>query len=221
MDHVIKGKNTAVTLKIMLAENERVIASPRHLIATSGDIRIAPLGEAGLLRHLAEKFKGKTLAFDTLQAIHDKAWVLLCPPVNGAVTAVDLYPSATQDKEIFLRQDLFLAAQATIMPSATLPRHVQTLSDTLSTAFLSIKGKGPVFFCGHGAVETVQVNSDTPMRIDSAYLVAWDSDVTCAPVKAGLFTSKKPAQDWGEGKNILEISGDGRIWLQTRTITSD
>lgn len=216
MDHVIKGKNTAPVLKLTLAPNEYVIAMPERLIATGGDIRIAGLQKPGLLRNLADKFKGKTLSLNTIHAEDESAWIWLSTPLHCGLATIDMYASTTRQSEIFLREDCFLAADSHIRMELATHRDVKPISDILSTEILVANGSGPLFVTGYGAVEQILLQPHQDICIDSAHLVAWDSSVTCTQVKSGGLLSSGPTRIWGENKTLFQLQGNGSVWVQTR-----
>lgn len=220
MHHVIKGKNTAPVLKLSLQHNEYVIARVAQMIAAQGDIRITPFQKTGLLRNLADKFKGHTLDFDTIHATQDNVWLMLSAPARQTLAVIDLYAGQTRNTEILVRQEHVIAAHQNIIPDVSLPRALRQIVDILATDIISLhvspQGDGAAFISGYGSIEHVLLQPQHDLCIDAAHLVAWDSTVTLHPVKTGSLLPFGQTQDWGENRKLLQVHGSGSIWLQTR-----
>jgi uncharacterized protein (TIGR00266 family) len=74
------------------------------------------------------------------------------------------------------------------------------------------EGKGTVWFGGYGSLEARDVSQ--PIIVDTGHLVAYDPRLTMKTrMSGGLFSSLFG----GEGF-VLEISGPGRIFLQSRSV---
>ncbi len=191
-----------------------------RLIAASGDIHIGALQKTGLLRNLADKFKGKTLALNTIRAQDDSAWIMLATPPHTGLATLDLYAGINRQSEMFLRYDCFLAAHADIQLELATQRETKAIAEILSADILIAKGSGPLFLTGYGAVEQIILQPHQDLCIDSAHLLAWDSSVTCTPVKSGSFLPGGNNRQWSDQQTLVQLDGNGSVWLQTRRNTA-
>jgi uncharacterized protein (TIGR00266 family) len=88
-----------------------------------------------------------------------------------------------------------------------------------STFFLrafSEGGSGQVFYCAYGAIKEIEVSEDAPIAVDNGHLVAFTDGVTYRVAHSG---GMKSTMFGGEGL-ILELSGSGKVWIQTRNLQS-
>lgn len=222
MKHLIKSKNAAPALRITLQQGEYVIASPARLIAANDKIRIMPLQKSGMLRNWAEKLQGKALALDTIQAIHDDTWILLSTPPQTGLMTIDFFAGTTHQTMIFIREKSLLAASSDLVPETITARDIRNISEILQANLISLRGTGPAFITGHGAIEHILLQDDRDIYIDAAHLVAWEQHITCTAVKSGVLSLlNHAAAGWEEHKTLLRLQGNGSVWVQTRAITSD
>lgn len=222
MEHLIKGKNTSPALQISLAQDETIVTAPDRIFAAGGDIRITPFRKPGLLRQWASKLKGKTLDLDSIQAVHDNAWILLSPapqttvPQNG-LAVLDFFIGTTHRTEIVMTQNTFLAAQSDIHIDAAEARDLRQLGESFKIDLWVLHGQGKAFITGTGAIEQIIVQPHQDLTIDAAYLLAWESSVTCTALKTSPFDVPDRKKDQ---RKILSIHGKGSIWIQTRPHTA-
>jgi len=79
--------------------------------------------------------------------------------------------------------------------------------------WLKLKGYGSAYLNVYGAIETIELNSDK-ILVDNYNLLAFDSSLD---VKLRKFGGLKSFIFGGEGF-LFEISGNGRVYLQTRSL---
>jgi uncharacterized protein (TIGR00266 family) len=80
--------------------------------------------------------------------------------------------------------------------------------------FLRCSGDGQLLVNSYGAIETVAV--DGSYTVDSGHLVAFEGELSYRIKKAGGWKSTLLS---GEGL-VLEFTGHGNLWLQTRNLGS-
>lgn len=210
MHHVIKGGSAFASLRVELDREEGLKAAKGAMLAMSGDISLSARADGGLLRSIARKFTGTGFFFQNIRAEQKSGWVMLAPPMPGAITAIELHGRNVLNAE----QSTFLAATSDIEISSTLQRPFKALFGSSGLTAIKATGPGLLFLCGFGAIEPLTLLPDQDVLVDLGHLMAWDDTVTIQPAKGG--TSWSSALLGGEGL-VGRVKGPGRIWLQTRT----
>ena len=90
------------------------------------------------------------------------------------------------------------------------------ISSTFFLRAFSEGGSGQVFYCAYGALKEIEVSEDAPIAVDNGHLVAFTDGVTYRVAPSG---GMKSTMFGGEGL-ILELSGSGKVWIQTRNLES-
>jgi uncharacterized protein (TIGR00266 family) len=81
--------------------------------------------------------------------------------------------------------------------------------------FLEMSGQGDLLMNSYGGIEEVEV--DGKYVVDSGHVAAWEgTGLKYSLRKAGGFGTALMS---GEGL-VLEFSGKGKVWLQTRNLSS-
>jgi uncharacterized protein (TIGR00266 family) len=81
--------------------------------------------------------------------------------------------------------------------------------------FLAVSGMGDLWFTSYGGIEYVDVNGT--YMIDNGHLVGYEGNLTFSIRTAGGGMMGFMAS--GEGL-VCEFQGQGRVWVQTRNLSS-
>ena len=81
--------------------------------------------------------------------------------------------------------------------------------------FLAVSGAGDLWFTSYGGIEYIDVNGS--YIVDNGHLVGYEGNLTFSIRSAGGGLLGFAAS--GEGL-VCEFQGQGRIWIQTRNLSS-
>ncbi|MBW3539537.1 MAG: TIGR00266 family protein [Planctomycetes bacterium] len=139
-------------------------------------------------------------------------------PHGGSVTFSPSQPGTIVQRT--LKGDSFILTKGSFLgcsPGVELKTRFHGIKAIFSgegAFFIECSGEGDVFFNSFGAIVEKEVRGS--LIVDTSHVVAWEPTLTYAlkgmgSIKSTLFS--------GEGL-VLHFTGTGRIYLQTRTMTS-
>ena len=137
------------------------------------------------------------------------------PPVTltGATGKADHKRGIDLDKQrsITVQSTSYLASTKGIMTDLIWGGFSRLFSKE-GAFFLRCKGSGTVLINAYGAIEKREI--DGKIRVDSGHVVAFEGNLTHSIRRVGGWKSTLFS---GEGL-VLEFSGQGTLWLQTRNM---
>lgn len=138
----------------------------------------------------------------------------MAPSYPGDISTFDIEPG----QNLFMQGGAFMACSSNVQYDTKF-QGAKSLFSKESTFFLrafSEGGSGQVFYCAYGALKEIEVSEDAPIAVDNGHLVAFTDGVTYRVAPSG---GMKSTMFGGEGL-ILELSGSGKVWIQTRNLES-
>ena len=114
---------------------------------------------------------------------------------------------------LFIQSSSFLAG----VPSLDIDTQFQGLKGFFtgeSLFFLKISGNGPVLLASYGGIEELTVSGK--LLVDTGHIVAFGQGLTYTVRRLGGWKSFFLG---GEGL-VCEFSGSGKVWVQSRNVTS-
>lgn len=195
MQYLVKSGNAYGVLRIELAANEFIFARHHALFAFSDHIAFTQSKAGGFFRRLARKFSGAHLAMQQIRAGEQNGWVMLAPPMIGAISGIELH-----GKSILVEEDAFLAAGQAIATNGRL--YTMDKTKFVMDDFQAIKfnGDGLVFLNAFGAIEAVTLLPEQTIQIHPGHLIAWEEQLAVNEADRGF----------------ISLTGPGRLWVQTR-----
>lgn len=139
----------------------------------------------------------------------------LAPPSDGSVDVVPLLPGA----ELYLDARAWLASAAEVALDARWhgARTFYEADGRRSTRLLfRAWGQGEVWFGAYGGFHVLDIGTaHAPMVCDVAHVVAFTQGLTLAMRRIDALAEASGTGAPAEGR-MVELSGHGRVWLQTR-----
>ena len=172
-------------------------------------------GIGGFLKSVATSMVGgESFWLNTFTAGGNGGWISMAPSYPGDISTFDIEPG----QNLFMQGGAFMACSSNIQYDTKF-QGAKSLFSKESTFFLrafSEGGSGQVFYCAYGALKEIEVSEDAPIAVDNGHLVAFTDGVTYRVAPSG---GMKSTMFGGEGL-ILELSGSGKVWIQTRNLES-
>ncbi len=204
---------------VTLDKGETFISESGAMVAMSSGLSVdtkfngTGTGFFGFLRAMmagmARKFlAGESMFVNHFTATKDGEQVMLAPALVGDVEKIRM-----KDRAITVQATSYLASAPGVTVSLVWGGFSMLFGGE-GAFFLKCEGKGPLLINSYGAIEKLEV--DGGYIVDTGHVVGWEGDLTYKIKKAGGW---KSALLSGEGL-VLEFSGKGTLWLQTRNLSS-
>ncbi len=206
---------------ITLEPGEEITAESGSMVAMSPQLSVDTTfngtGDGGLMDFLqaalvglARKFlAGETMFVNTFKATAAGQQVMLAPAMSGDVVQITL----DGQREITVQAGSYLASTRGVTEDLIWGGFSMLLSGE-GAFFLKCGGTGELLINSYGAIEKVEV--DGAYRVDTGHVVAFEGDLRYAIKKAGGWKASVLS---GEGL-VLEFTGKGTVWLQTRNLSA-
>jgi uncharacterized protein (TIGR00266 family) len=175
----------------------------------SGGILVrADAGPGGVVKGFMRKSLGGESFFMTkfTAEVHG-AWVAVAPKYPGDITPVPLVDG----------QPIVVESGSLLAMSEDLKEDVKWAGTSNvfmreGATMLRISGTGTALLSAYGGIEEIPLEPEQTLVFDTGHLVGYDQGcrVKVGPL-AGLVTAKLS----GEGL-VAEVTGPGRVWVQTR-----
>jgi uncharacterized protein (TIGR00266 family) len=195
MQYLVKSGNAYGVLRIELQADEFIHARENAICAFSDHIAFTQSKSGGFFRRLARKFSGAHLAMQEIISSDESGWVMLAPPMMGAIIGIELH-----GKNILVEQDAFLASAQSVNTNGRLYPLAKNKFASENFHIIKFGGEGLVFLNAFGAIEAMTLLPEQTMRVHPSHLIAWEEQLVFKDTDRGF----------------IHIIGPGRLWLQTR-----
>ena len=206
MQFELQGNPDYGQLVVELAPGERILSEGGAMSRMSSSLELRTRLMGGFLRALSRKFLGGESFFLAEYAGPQGGTVAFSPKLPGAVVHRRM-----AGERLTLTGGSFLAATPDI-ELRTRFGGLKSLFSGEGAFLLDVGGKGELFFNTYGAL--VEQEVDGGLVVDTGHVVAWESTLDYS---IGGMGGLKQTLFSGEGL-VMNFSGQGRIWLQTRTL---
>ena len=204
MEYQIQHRPSYSMLDISLSEGEEVISDSGAMAWMEGPLQTETSTRGGLLTGLKRKvLAGESFFQNKYLATGPGARLALAPGSAGDLVDLDM-----DGDELFLERGAFLASHGDIVVDSKWSGLRGFFNEGLF--ILRCSGTGKLFFHAYGDVQLVEV--DGSYRVDNGYAVAWDPSLEYRLSKARRIRSFLFSD-----QILLEFSGKGRVWVQSRS----
>ena len=198
-------------LRVRLASGQRLFSEPAAMAAMDPTVVLRAALRGGLLGGVKRMLAGESLVLNTFTA-ERAGEVMLAPGPAG-----DIVHHRLAGGRLLVQRGAYLANGEGVELSANWQGARGFFSGN-GLILLSAQGTGDLFFNAYGAVLELPIDGD--YYVDTGYVVAFEDtlqyQVTTLP-GLGLGGRAKSFFFGGEGL-VVRFSGQGRLWVQTRTI---
>jgi len=220
MNIEIEAKPSYGMATVALNPGEDFVAESGAMVAMSPNLtvntRFNGTGTGGFLDWLQAAITGllrKIIAGETLFVNHYQAKtageVMLAPSMIGDVVKVDV-----DDINPITVQTTSYMGSSTGVSIDLIWAGFSMLFSKEGAFFMRCKGRGPMLINAYGAIEEVEIHGS--YRVDTGHVVAFKGDLQYAIRRVGGWKATLLS---GEGL-VLEFTGTGTLWLQTRNINA-
>ena len=227
IDYKIMGSDLQI-VEIYLDPEETVIGEAGGMVymdegikfeatmgdGSSGSSLMSKLGQLG-----ARAISGETIFlthFTNKTQDKDQKTVAFSGSVSGKITPIDL--SQMKDQELIVQKGGFLCAAMGTKISLSFSRKLGSgLFGGEGFILQKLQGDGLAFLSTGGYIVERKLEKDEKLYLDTGCLAAFESSVKYSIEKSG---SLKTMLSGGEGLFLATLTGPGRIWIQSTTISS-
>lgn len=194
--------------RVRLGPEEAVVAEGGAMVAMSEGVGIETTTRGGLLKSLARSLlAGESFFVNRYRAPSQGGEVLLAPALPGDVLARDL-----TDETLLVQSGSFLASSEGIEVD-TKWGGARTFFASEGLIMLRCSGTGTLVLSSYGAIHEVDLAEGQRYTVDTGHLVAFSERMGFKVRRVGGLKSSLLS---GEGL-VVELSGPGRVLLQTRS----
>jgi len=211
MRYKIVGDNLQMVI-IELEPGEVVYAEAGALNHMSSNVEMETKVKGGILKGFKRLFSGESLFITEFRAVGDKGVVAFTGNVPGKIIPLEI----DARKEYIVQKDAFLAAQNSVDLDIVLVKKLGAgLFGGEGFILEKLSGRGITFIHACGDIVEYNLESDQVLKVDTGHIVGFEStvDYDITPVK-GI----KSMLFGGEGIFLAELTGPGKVYLQSMTL---
>ena len=194
-----------------LEDGEAILAEPGAMVSHSPEVQInTTTSRDGLLSSAKSMLGGESLIANEFKAEGGPGTVTLSPPTPG-----DVHHHVLENETLYAVDGAYLASD----PQIDIDSEFGGLKSVLAGASvtpLALKGSGNVLIEAFGGLESKELEAGERYIVDNSHVVAWEGSVDFDARRVGGLKSTLLS---GEGL-VMEFTGPGTIWYQTRGLDS-
>lgn len=204
------GMMPAVTFS--LEQGESIYTQSGGMSWMSEQMEMTTNMKGGLMKGIGRMFGGESLFMATYSANAPDQHITLASAVPGEIKVFEI----RSDYSIIAQKGAFLCAT----PGVELKAFVTNVKGGLfgGEGFIlqQYVGQGLVFCELDGAIREVELAAGEKLVIDTGNVAAWESTVT---YNSQMVKGFKNVLFGGEGLFLTTLTGPGKVWLQTMSIS--
>ena len=201
-------------LTVNLDQGKRVLAEPSAMVSMSAGMHLKAGFRGGLGRSLGRMFGGESLIVNTFTAESSPGEI-----VFAAGPAGDVAYKRLDNSKLFLQRGAYLANTEGVELTGKWQGAKGFFSGE-GLVLLQASGTGDLFFNSYGAIMPIDVAGE--FIVDTGYIVAFEDTLQYrVTVLPGLRSRGKLKSFFFGGEGLVcQFSGQGRVWVQTRQVTT-
>lgn len=213
MEYKIEGTPFPV-VQCTLGNNEQMISESGAMAWMTPNILMETTSRGGLGKVLGRMVSGESLFLNTYTS-NGVGMIAFASSFPGSILTFDISPQS----EIIVQKSGFLASEAGVELSMFFNRKFKTgLFGGEGFIMQRLSGHGKAFVEIDGYCKVFELRPGEKMLIDSGYLAAMET--TCTMDVKTVTGGLKSMVFGGEGLFNTEVTGPGKVYLQTQPITS-
>lgn len=206
----IKGGHAFSYVEVELAPGESIMTEPDAMSSMDASLDLTAHFNGGLIKGLLRKYLGGESLFISRfnNATSTPRRMTIVQPTPGEILCKEL-----NDEVYYMQPGAFLACEESVKIGLGFAGFASWIARE-GLFRIKVSGHGKVWFGAYGALLEKEVNGE--YIVDTSHLVAYDPSLRLnLQLAGGLFSSFFG----GEGL-VTRVSGQGKIVIQTRSISS-
>ncbi len=211
MKFEIQGGTLPVVI-CSLEKDEKMITEGGGMSWMSPNMQMETTTNGGVGKAFGRLFSGEAMFQNIYTAKGGSGMIAFASSMPGSIRAFEMKPG----NDIILQKKAFLASEAGVTLSANVAKKISSgLFGGEGFIMQKISGQGIVFAEFDGHVVEYNLEKGQKIVVDTGHLAGMDA--TCS-MEAKTVPGLKNKLLGGEGFFNTEITGPGRVWLQTMPI---
>jgi uncharacterized protein (TIGR00266 family) len=209
MKYEIIGKPDYPVVKIILEDQESIVAESGAMVSMSSNISIKTNARGGVFRSLKRMvFSGESFFQNSYTALAANSEIIFAPSTMG-----DLAYKKIGSETLFLSRGAYIAGSPELKIDSKWSGF-KGLFGGEGFFFLKIDGLGDLFFSSFGAIEEINVNGE--YIVDNGHIVGFEGSLDFSIERVGGLKSLLLS---GEGL-VCHFKGHGKVYIQSRNHNS-
>ncbi len=211
MDINIKYKPSYAMALVNLNQDESIMVESGAMVSKSTNIDIQTHRmnkQDGFLKSFAKSLvSGESFFMNTFTAKNGNGTIEIAPTIPGDIEKIEL------NSTIYVQASSYLAGH----PDLKIETKFQGMKGFFSGEslfFMKIYGNGPLLLSSYGGIEAIDIDGE--FIVDTGHIVAFEEGIN---YKVHKFGGWKTFLFSGEGL-VCTFSGKGRIWVQSKNLSS-
>jgi len=208
----VVGGNAFAAARIELEPGQAVKAEAGAMVSMSGHVDLQSQLQGGVMGALKRVVTRESLFVSTFTAVGSPGEVIVAPPVPGDIVAIDV-----AGRSLLVQSSSWLASE----PSVALDTEFAGFRGLFSGEglfFIRLSGSGVALLSSYGAIVRRPLPAGGRYVVDTGHVVAFDARIPWQVRKASRRGWMRSIAS-GEGL-VVEFTGPGEVWLQTRDLRS-
>jgi uncharacterized protein (TIGR00266 family) len=213
MKYELQG-TTMPSLDITLEAGEAVFTEKGGMAWMSGDVNMDTSSRGGVLSGIGRRLAGESFFMTTYRCNSGQALITFTPEAPGTIIPREL----AAGESLICQKDAFMCAQESVNVEIHFRKKLGTgLFGGEGFILQKVSGPGTVFLEISGEVREYDLQAGQTMQIDPGHIALFEPTVSydlqrVKGVKNILFG--------GEGLFLAQLTGPGRIWLQSMPLAN-
>jgi uncharacterized protein (TIGR00266 family) len=208
----VVGGNAFAAARVELAAGQSVKAEAGAMVSMSAHVDLQSQLQGGVVGALKRMVTRESLFVSTFTAVGGPGEVILAPPVPGDLVAVDLAGRA-----LLVQSSSWLASEPTVALDSEFAGF-RGLFAGEGLFFVRLSGSGVALLSSFGAIVRRPLPAGGSYLVDTGHVVAFDARIPWQVRKASKRGWTRSILS-GEAL-VVEFTGPGDVWLQTRNLRS-
>ena len=203
MDYTIDSRPSYSLLEVTLAPGEQLVTEAGAMAWMDSNMNVETSVRGGLMSGVKRAIGGGESFFQNTYTAQGAPGVIgLAPGQPG-----DIFSYEMEGGELLLERGAYLASTSGIETNSDFQGLRGLFNEGLF--ILRVSGSGLLFFNAYGDIQEIEV--DGSYVVDNGHAVAWEPSLDYKLTRAGRIRSFLFSD-----QIIMEFSGHGRLWVQSR-----
>lgn len=196
---------------VTLNAGEKVFTQSGAMMCSDSSIEMSTNAEGGLLKSIGRMFSGASLMFVTHTATKDNSKITFSSAFPGTIKEFKVDGS----HEYLAQKAAFLVGDPGVNVDATINNNFWSgLLGGEGFVLQKLSGEGTILTEIDGSVQEIELQAGESIKVETGHVALFESSVN---YEVQAVKGLKNIFFGGEGLFLVNLTGPGKVWLQTLT----
>lgn len=196
---------------VTLNAGEKVFTQSGAMMCADASIEMSTNAEGGLLKSIGRMFSGASLMFVTHTATKDNSKITFSSAFPGTIKEFKVDGS----HEYLAQKAAFLVGDPGVNVDATINNNFWSgLLGGEGFVLQKLSGEGTILTEIDGSVQEIELQAGESIKVETGHIALFESSVN---YEVQAVKGLKNIFFGGEGLFLVNLTGPGKVWLQTLT----